>query len=177
MITYREATANDAEKIALLHAQSWQRHYRGIMQDAYLDGPVEENRLEVWKGRLHNPQDKQYVLVAEEDDQLCGFACVFAEYDPAWGALLDNLHVSQQYQGKGIGARLLKSAAKWAYMRNPDAGFYLWVFVKNTSARKFYENLGATNQEVVATENPDGGFADACRYVWTDVKKLVETNS
>jgi ribosomal protein S18 acetylase RimI-like enzyme len=32
-VEYREATANDAEAIAELHAESWRRHYRG----AYLD--------------------------------------------------------------------------------------------------------------------------------------------
>jgi hypothetical protein len=45
-MTYREATANDAEKIAALHARYWQIHYRGILSDAFLDGEVEENRLQ-----------------------------------------------------------------------------------------------------------------------------------
>jgi GNAT superfamily N-acetyltransferase len=170
---YREATGNDTEKIALLHAQSWQQHYRGILSDEFLDGYVGENRLEIWKSRLQHPNDKQYILLAEEKDTLCGFACVFADDNPVWGTLLDNLHVLAPRKGQGIGTKLLKLAAQWAYNRNPATNFYLWVFEKNSSARRFYEGLGAVNHEVVSTENPGGGYANACRYVWTDVKKLI----
>lgn len=170
---YRKATLNDTEKIAFLHTQSWQRNYRGILRDEFLDGTLKENRLATWEDRLQNPRDNQYVIVAEEKETISGFACVFAEDDPVWGALLDNLHVVAERKGQGIGTRLLKLAAQWAYERNPATNFHLWVFEKNRSARQFYESLGAVNYEVVSTENPGGGFADACRYVWTDIKKLT----
>jgi GNAT superfamily N-acetyltransferase len=170
---YRKATGNDTEKIALLHAQSWQQHYRGILSDKFLDGDVGENRLATWESRLQHPAENQYVILAEEKDILCGFACVFADDDPLWGALLDNLHVVATKKGQGIGTKLLKLAAQWAYHRNPATNFYLWVFEKNSSARRFYEGLGAVNYEVVSHENPGGGSANACRYVWTDVRKLL----
>lgn len=170
---YREATGNDTEQIALLHTQSWQRHYRGILNDEFLDGDLGKNRLETWKSRLQHPNDRQYIILAEEKAILCGFACVFADEDPLWGALLDNLHVLAPWKGQGIGTKLLKLAAQWSYNYNPATGFYLWVFTKNTRARRFYEGLGAVNQAVVLKENPGGGSADTCRYVWTDVKKLL----
>ena len=171
---YREATFSDTEKIALLHAQSWQRNYRGILLDDYLDNTVYNDRLATWKGRLQAPAENQYILLAEEDNILCGLACVFANHDPVWGALLDNLHVTADKKGKGIGTQLLVSAAKWAYTQNPGNNFYLWVYEKNTAARKFYEGLGGINQEVTITDNPGGGSASICRYVWTDVQKLID---
>jgi GNAT superfamily N-acetyltransferase len=170
---YRTATPEDAEKIALLHTKSWQRHYRGILRDAFLDGPLQTDRLTLWKSRLLHPTDTQFVLLAEENETLAGFACVLADADPLWGALLDNLHVVAERKGQGIGTRLLKSAARWAYQRNPAALFHLWVFEENTNARRFYESLGGVNQEVVSTANPGGGWANACRYGWTDLKELT----
>ncbi len=173
MIVYREATIQDIGKIALLHTQSWQKHYRGILLDEFLDNHVYKDRLEVWQSRLANPPGNQYILLAESNSILCGLACVFANHDPVYGALLDNLHVLTGYNGQGIGSRLLKSAAEWSFSRNPYITFYLWVYEKNLAARKFYESLGAINQETIVADNPGGGSAPICRYVWTDIQQLL----
>lgn len=63
MITYREATADDAEQIAQLHSLSWQQNYRGIWRDEFLNGPVLENRREVWQKRLSQLTPNQYVII------------------------------------------------------------------------------------------------------------------
>lgn len=173
MIRYREATADDADQIARLHSLSWQQNYRGIWRDEFLNGPVLENRQNVWRNRLHQPTRNQHVIVAESAETICGFACAYANQDPIWGTLLDNLHVQAAQKGKGVGTALIKSAARWSYANHPESGFYLWVLAQNTSARTFYENLGGTNQELVTDENPGGGFSDAFRYVWPDVTKLI----
>jgi GNAT superfamily N-acetyltransferase len=172
MIQYREATFNDWERIARLHTRSWQRHYRGILRDEFLDNELLADRLATWKERFQFPKDNQHVILAEEGDTLWGFACVFADHDPVWGSLLDNLHVLSESQGRGVGANLLKKAAQWSYTRNPDSGFYLWVYETNTLARKFYDKMGGINRETIRTENPGGGSANICRYVWTDLPTL-----
>ncbi len=172
-ITYRTAHLTDAASIALLHTQSWQRHYRGIWKDAFLDGPVIENRLTVWQKRLQTPAENQYVIVAEMEGQMVGFVCVFAEEDVIFGALLDNLHVSSELKGHGIGKELMRRAATWVYERNATSPLYLWVLVKNEAARQFYDRLGGVNQEMIAVANPDGSFSDCYRYVWKDVKRLM----
>jgi ribosomal protein S18 acetylase RimI-like enzyme len=170
---YREATERDIEGIARLHTQSWQRHYRGIWPDSFLNGDLLGNRMAVWAGRLQSPPANQYVVVAEDGQGISGFACTYADHDPVWGALVDNLHVTWQQQGRGIGAQLLKLAATWVHHRKPDAGIYLWVLERNLAARGFYERLGATNQEMVSMEYPEGVFSDTCRYVWPQVGRLV----
>jgi len=173
MITYRVANPADAEAIAQLHAQSWQRHYRGIWSDAFLDGPVTANRMELWKKRFSTPKEDQYVVVAESADQLVGFVCMYAEDDPQYGALLDNLHVSSILQGKGVGKELMQKAAAWLYARDPAAMFYLWVLAENETARQFYEHLGGEKVELVAVQNPDGSYSDCYRYVWKDLIHLM----
>ena len=171
---YREATLQDSEPIAQLHARSWQAHYRGILREEFLNSQVQENRLQLWQSRLENPQPSQYVLVARQEDKLCGFACVYFNEDPVWGSLLDNLHVSVDYKRQGLGTHLLKAAASWAYRQDPAIPFYLWVYAQNESARKFYERLGGVNSQTQVVDNPGGGQAVACRYVWRQVNQLVE---
>lgn len=173
MVTYREANSDDAEQIARLHSLSWQQNYRGIWSDEFLHNNVLENRRAVWQARLQQPNPNQYVIVAESDHTILGFACAYANDDPVWGTLLDNLHVHQERKGHGIGTRLIQLAARWTYDRGPEPGFYLWVLSQNSSARKFYEHIGGTNQELASLKNPDGSFSDCYRYVWTDVKKLL----
>ncbi|QMW02192.1 GNAT family N-acetyltransferase [Spirosoma foliorum] len=173
MITYREATPTDAEQIAQLHSLSWQQNYRGIWRDEFLDGPVLENRRKTWHSRLSQPKPNQHIIVAESAGLVCGFSCTYADEDPVYGALLDNLHVQAEQKGQGIGTILIKSAARWVYTKNPQSGFYLWVLKQNTSAQKFYAHLGGVNRELVTHETADGGSSEAYRYVWPDLTKLI----
>jgi len=74
----RSATAADAPAIAALHAASWRYTYRGTMSDEYLAGDVVSERLAVWTGRLNAPSPRQYVVIAESNDRVVGFACAYA---------------------------------------------------------------------------------------------------
>ncbi len=108
---YREATEADAMAIATLHAESWRAHYRGGYHDEYLDGDVVGERVRVWKKRLSTPAPNQFVVLAEDDHGLVGFACAYGRDDETWGTLLDNLHVRPEFQGRGTGATLLGEVA------------------------------------------------------------------
>ncbi|MGA9725050.1 MAG: hypothetical protein WBQ86_21520 [Candidatus Binatus sp.] len=74
--------------VATLHAESWRAHYRGAYRDGYLDGDVVQDRIRVWKERLSTPAPNQFVVLAEEDDDLIGFACAYGGHDETWGSLL-----------------------------------------------------------------------------------------
>ena len=180
-LNYRQARAEDAVEIALIHAQSWQLHYRNIWSDEFLDNLVLPDRLRVWHDRLQVPKPNQQVYVATTTDPrtdpttgtaICGFACTYANDDPQWGHLLDNLHVLPQFHGHGIGKTLMKLAATWAQDQNPDSYFYLWVLEENMPARRFYDHLGAENVETIREDDPHAGSANSCRYVWRNVQPL-----
>lgn len=173
MINFRTATTADIAAIATLHAESWRKHYRGIWRDAYLDGPVYEDRAKVWRERLESPKSNQYILLATANDALIGFACLYLDDDPVFGTLLDNLHVSSEQQRAGIGGQLIRAAAGISHQHNPDSKFYLWVLEANHKARRFYERLGAVHHETVQLEEPDGGESSVCRYVWIKASDLM----
>ncbi len=51
-LRFRAAAPGDAKAIAALHADSWQRHYRGAFSDAFLDHDVAGYLLPLWTERL-----------------------------------------------------------------------------------------------------------------------------
>jgi ribosomal protein S18 acetylase RimI-like enzyme len=172
-VTLRDARPRDAEAIALVHTNSWRRTYRGMMTDEFLDGGALANRRQVWRDRLGAPNPSQLVRVAELSSQIIGFICAFADEDPVWGSYVDNLHVSHDRHRRGVGRALMRSAAEWLITMQPEKGVYLWVMEANAPARRFYDRLGATNTGVVVKEDPGGGRAPNCRYVWRDVRLLA----
>jgi GNAT superfamily N-acetyltransferase len=168
----RAADAEDIDAIARLHAESWRTAYRGQYRDAFLDGPVYDDRLGVWRERLTSPAPNQHTVVAE-DGALAGFACAFGDDDARWGTLLDNIHVDPDRKRGGIGTLLIREIARWADRAYPAAGFYLWVLEANAPARRFYERLGARNAEQVPAKPAGGGTVSSLRYVWPSPAALL----
>ncbi len=166
MLSFREATKEDAEQIAALHAESWKNAYKGILSDEYLAKNVLKNRLETWKFRFDNPSVNQFIILAEENNMLVGFVCIFGNQDTAFGSLIDNLHVKPDFKGKGIGKKLLNKASDLIFEKYKTKLMHLWVFEANTSAIGFYKKLGGKNTERSLKENPDGTKSYCFRMVW-----------
>ena len=176
--TYREATAQDVEAIAALHADSWRRHYRGAYSDAFLDNEVFADRLRVWTDRLHQPdRSNECTIIAERDGAVVGFAHTILNEDPEWGALLDNLHVRQDLKGGGIGTRLVAETARAVLRRTPGSGLFLWVLEGNKAAQGFYQARGGKCAGSKTSDAPGGGTIFAFRYVWPDPTVLLSQES
>ena len=166
---FRHATLYDAPRIAALHALSWQKTYRGILRDEYLNAEVLRDRLAVWRQRLTKPVEKQWVWLATDGSKLLGFVCVIGDHDPDWGSLIDNLHIHPDVKGRGLGASLMREAAEWMKENCAIQRFYLWVYEDNLPARQFYEKLGGINSSLEVHENPGGGSANVLRYSWKNL--------
>ncbi len=167
MIQYRIATKMDAPAIAALHAVSWQKHYRNVLSEKYLNGPILQERLEVWTAKLDQSRDDQYILLAEEEQKLVGFICLIFKEDPKWGTLLDNLHVTFEKKGQGIGRQLWSKGLQWSFQKEATIPVHLWVFEMNKAAIAAYESWDGKRVEKANHQNPDGTRAEALRYVWT----------
>ncbi len=166
MIQYRRAKSSDADAIAFLHTRSWRQNYRGALPDAFLDGELPHERLRVWRKRFDRPAENQFVQLAVNGTNLCGFVCAYGAQDPQWGSFVDNLHVARGVKRIGIGASLMRQAGAWLASRYPDLGVYLWVLESNSSARRFYQRLGAENAGVSTMETHGGAVVRSCRYTW-----------
>ena len=166
--------------VAMLHTESWRAHYRGAYRDEYLDGDVVEDRIRVWEGRLSSPSPNQFVVLAEEGDDLIGFACAYGGHDEIWGSLLDNIHVRSEHQRRGVGAGLLAEVVAWCREHYADRGLYLWVLEQNIRAQRFYQGLGASDQGGEISEPPGGGQIHGRRYAWKalpDIPRLCGSGS
>ena len=177
-VRLRAASGEDAPAIAALHADSWRRHYRGAYSDAFLDGDVGADRLQVWTERLTAGDGHKVTLIAEDGDKTVGFVHVAIDDDADWGSLVDNLHVVFERKRGGIG-RLLMAGAAEAVLQRSETGLYLWVLEQNASAQAFYSALGGKSVGRRAVQAP-GGIADrlngspiALRIAWPDPTVLL----
>lgn len=155
-VRFREARAEDAGAVAGLHADSWQRHYRGAYDDAFLDGEPSGFLDLMWTERLAAPSPRAYTIVAEYDGELVGLVHTLLDQDPTWGAFIDNLHVRYTVKRQGIGTRLLAMTALAVHDRSPSSGLYLLVLEQNTEAQAFYVARGGTRVEYTDVPPPGG---------------------
>ena len=164
------ASSADADAIARLHAQSWRATYRGVLAEEFLDRQVVNERREFWSGRFAVPSDRRVVLKAVSDGNLLGFACVLLDEEPRWGARLDNLHVSPETKGTGVGYELFQAAREWIATVAPGTAMHLWCVERNDVARRFYDRQGG---KIVETLNrPFGQQASVpeMRYWWPPLR-------
>jgi GNAT superfamily N-acetyltransferase len=172
-LSVRLADVDVAGQIALLHAESWRRHYRGAYADSFLDGDVVADRRAVWTARLATPANSRTV-VAEDNDRLVGFIHVVFDHDQQWGSLVDNLHVAHARHRTGVGTVLLAHAARAVVEHARAAGMYLWVLEQNTTAQQFYRARGARHVETAPVSPPGAdpsrlkGSPRKLRMAWPD---------
>ena len=182
-LRFRAAGQGDAQAVAALHADSWQRHYRGAFSDAFLDDEAPGFLLDRWARRLAAPGPRDRTILAELNQgggvTLVGMAHTVLDDDPAWGALLDNLHVGYGLKRQGVGTRLLSLTARAVLAGRPGSGLYLWVLEQNASARAFYDARGGTCVESREVMPPGGdparlnGKPRCLRYTWPDPALLL----
>ena len=141
----RVATVDDAEAIAGVHVRSWQRAYRGLIPDAYLDTLAVERRREVWSRILAEtdlPRTGAFVL--QDGPDVIGFVHVAPTRDddvPGSTGEITAIYLTPDAWGRG-GGRQLMDAAEAALEAAGFATATLWVLETNLRARRFYERLG-----------------------------------
>ena len=177
LIEYKLADPSDAISIAKLHALSWQRHYRGIYPDHYLDDEVTSERLKTWQDRFSIVDERRLIIKAVDiSEKIIGFVCTFLDEDPIYGALVDNLHVLKEYQKQGVGRQLLRMSAEWVSQQRRSSAIYLYVLDQNHAAKAFYEKMGAQISEVFPYQNPAGKYDQIVRCSWMPMDLIRHAN-
>lgn len=137
-IIIRKAVEKDSEKIWILMEQL-------AVFEKYIDSFVITPEIVKENGFRKNPADF-YCIVAEDKDKIAGILVYYflpytAQNQPA--IYMKELYVDENYRGQKIGEQLmiaLKTEAK-----NNNCGQIKWTVASwNTAGQKFYERLGAT---------------------------------
>ena len=138
-----------------------------MLPDEFLDHHVGSERLEFWTARFANfAPDRALVLKGLSNGTLLGLACVVLDEEPQWGARLDNLHVSPESKGTGIGYALFQAAREWIARVSPGTPMYLWCVVDNHVARRFYDRQGGTVVETASRSFAQQPSVPELRYWW-----------
>jgi GNAT superfamily N-acetyltransferase len=173
-IGVREADADDAAAIALIHAESWQSTYAGILPDDVLlnlkSGEREEHR---WRHILGPFRRNHFVCVAESAD---GCVMGFASAGPSRCATLPykaevyTIYVQDDFHGQGIGRQLFASTvARAQESRGPSV--IVWCLGTNPS-RFFYERMGGV--QVARRPGTIGAAAiEEVGYAWADASDVI----
>ncbi len=142
----REASAPDEQVIAELYVASRRAAWRGIMDEAYLDGlDVEEERRGLFK-ELAPRDDGWHLVLGEQGGRVVGFITFVVERGSRTGHV-GALFVSPDRFSSGIGTALLDAAAAALADRGcRDA--ILWTLEDDAKLIAFYQKRGW---------EPDGG--------------------
>lgn len=84
------------------------------------------------------------LIVAEAEGRIVGYATCMFQFSPWIGGeylFLDDLYVSDEVRGLGIGSRLMRQVGALALSRGVGVRWH--VEMGNLSAQKFYRALGA----------------------------------
>ncbi|MCD2513333.1 GNAT family N-acetyltransferase [Comamonas endophytica] len=172
MLWVRPANTFDAPVLGNLHVASWRSAYRNVLSDAFLADDVAADRQALWTRRLARPAANEHVFIAGIGCAALGFASIFGNEDPKWGSFLNNLHVRDSHQRRGIGTRLIHACARVCAESYSHAGLYLWVTQVNVKAQRFYLRHGAQNRGESTWQSPEGREVALYRFAWPDVEQL-----
>ncbi len=142
-VTYRIATAEDADSLAELGARTFIHTFGHLYQPGDLAIFLQNHSTENWTKELRDPAFE--VRVAECDGVLVGYVKLGPPHLPfeprGEAAELRQLYVVDEMKGQGVAHELVRWVIERARDQRADY-LYLSVFTENHRARRFYEKYG-----------------------------------
>ena len=135
----RPAQPPDALAIARVHVRAWQRGYRGLLPDDYLDQLRPEDRAEKYDLSNADPL-KPHTIVAVTGNIIHGFATTCPSHEPDLPdhGELTALYVDPNSWNLGVGVALV-TAARAHLVSLGLRQAYLFTLVDNLRAQRFYQ--------------------------------------
>jgi ribosomal protein S18 acetylase RimI-like enzyme len=178
----RAAMLDDAPALGRVQVEAWLSAHRGQMPDAAwqkrLDEWTPDASAQAWARLLTEQADgdpARVVLLIAEDDagDLVGLVLGTEVDDDTSGTIaqIGALYVLPDWQGHGLGRRLLREAAS----QLATLGFstlHIGVLTANLPARRFYEAMGGCEigQRMFDEE---GDLQPETVYAWPDIAALI----
>lgn len=163
----RDVKTEDLLDIAKVKIDTWRSTYRGIISEDILENLDCSEQAEKFEGMIPRSGDKKFLIVAEANGEIVGFAAGGSERDGKYriDGEVYAVYVLKEYQNKGIGKELMAHSVR----KLVNMGFELmtvWVLDKNPY-RRFYEKLGGIEIDKKSLEmGSNEHFVVA--YTWKD---------
>lgn len=166
MLTFRDATAEDAGLISHIFSTSWRKTYRGLISEDYLRRLPDDYWLPSVRSWLGSGQ--LYGLIALEDKRPVGCAIYGRGRDPAytdWGEIV-SLYILPDCMGRGLGSALLAETLR-LLREDGHSRCYLWAIRGNAIADGFYRRHGFHPTEDCIPYRIGGDDVADMRYILT----------
>jgi len=130
---------SDFGSIRRITWQSWVSTYSSFIPERDLTSYFDIHYTEASLLSIFDDPFTQ-VFIAEVDDQIAGFARLFFNRDEN-RLYISSLYLLPEFEGKGIGMRLLEWGEEYAIEKGLDE-LWIGVMVKNRQALLFYRKMG-----------------------------------
>ncbi|HSA56112.1 MAG TPA: GNAT family N-acetyltransferase [Gemmatimonadaceae bacterium] len=155
----REATAADIPALAQLHVTTWNATYAPML----MNGPPAHVREQQWRDAFAKQDGTWFCFVVENlRGELVGFAKGVRSDHPEYGGELSKIYLLREYQGMGLGKRLLGHVAR-RFLSQGITSMWLFGDARNPSAA-VWRALGAIKTDA----DPGNG-----NYGWRDLRALA----
>ncbi len=162
----RRAQAQDLKPIADLQLESWKDTYAGVLPKDYFFNQAAADIHRHWCELKISNDD---VVLVAENKEIIGFIAVWCRPDP----FIDNLHVKPSHRGQKIGFAMMEAVAQILFKLGKKTA-YLWVFLSNKKAIRFYEKLGGVRKEE-AIKMIFGHEVLSVKIEWEDISVIYES--
>lgn len=133
------AAPDDAAALASIFLRCWQTAYRGVVDDAIIDGLDATVVERSWRGLVD--ESRSALVVARVDGAACGMVRFGVDPGDCRSGHVFSLYVDPDAAGAGIGRALLAHAAR-ELAASGRGRATLWVFAANSRALRFYGAAG-----------------------------------
>ena len=147
-IIVRKAEKEDVMQIAEILVEDWQKAYRGIIDDDFLESMSVNQRYEIEVKRY------QKYVVAVDGNEILGYAWLQNTEDDTADCEIVALYVRYSYRNNGIGKLLLQHAVRH-FREIGKKIMIIWCLKDNDESRRFYEKTGGKEGQV--SSHPWGG--------------------
>lgn len=139
MFFIRKANLEDFKDIASIHFKSWHAAYLNLLPKSYVESQNNLfEKIKMWQEVIAHPHVIVWVAYDANHNNL-GFIGYFNNnkcYE------ITTLYVLPEYQGLGVGTKLMTTSLQAILESNINTSFYLWVLKANINAIHFYEKFG-----------------------------------
>ena len=165
----REYRESDRQEIAKIYTGNWQKTYRGLLPDAFLEKMNPEDAAVKWNDYVRIPG--QGIFVAEESGTVAGFAAYRPDENDEHALYLDSLHVAEEMRGQGTGTALIRTVGRYA-ANNNYVRMTIRIVRGNDAARALYCKLGAVHVRCFTDWFGDTP-SDSEELIWLDLSAFM----
>jgi ribosomal protein S18 acetylase RimI-like enzyme len=169
LVVLRPALPRDADAIARVHVETWQSTYAGLVPADYLARMSVARSSPQWHRAAAQAEKGNDLMVAEVDGEVVAFVSFGPTRTPqmAFSGEVYALYVGIDWQGQGLGRRLLATALA-ALRKEGHRSAMVWVLAANP-ARFFYEAMGG-QRAGERVEGFAGTDLEELAYGWPDLE-------